>query len=168
MFCNVCGATLPDGAKFCTACGAPVIPDAPVLTPDPAPTKSEPILDMPEPTAPMYTPVAPEEPVYAAPVYNPPESIVPQSEVDSILTWGIVGLVCSFLISILGIIFSAVAMSKAKRCLNTYGYLPNQAKTGRTLGIVGLVVSIIFTVIALLFIIFIVAAMAYGVSRGFY
>ena len=52
MFCKTCGASLPDGAKFCTACGAPVIPEAPVLTPDPAPTKAEPILDMPEPTAP--------------------------------------------------------------------------------------------------------------------
>ena len=153
MFCKSCGASLPDGAKFCTACGAPVIPDAPVLTPDPAPTRAEPILDMPEPTA----------PVYAA-----PEAIVPQNIVDSILTWGIVGLVCSFVFSILGIVFSAIAMSKSKRCLNEYGYLPQQAKTGRTCGIVGLVLGIIFTVIGILALIVVIAAMAYGISNYSY
>ena len=141
MFCKTCGASLPDGAKFCTACGAPVIPEAPVLTPDPAPTKAEPILDMPEPTAPMYTPVAPEEPAYASPVYASADALVPSNVSDSVFNWGLAGLICSLFISILGIIFSAIAMGKAKRCLNDYGFLPQQAKTGRTLGIIGLVLE---------------------------
>ncbi len=157
MYCKSCGAPLTDGAKFCTACGAPVMQ----LTPDPEPPKAAPILDMPEPTAPMYTPVA-EEPVYAAPVYAAPESIIPQGTVDSIFTWGLVGLICSLFISILGIIFSAIAMGKAKRCLNEYGYLPQQAKTGRTLGIVGLILGIVFTVLGIVVLIAVIGAMAYG------
>ena len=168
MFCKTCGASLPDGAKFCTACGAPVISEPPVLTPDPTPTRAEPILDMPEPTAPMYTPVAPEEPAYTAPIYAAPESVIPQSVVDSVFNWGLAGLISSLFISILGIILSAIAMSKAQRCLNDYGYLPQQAKTGRTLGIVGLVLGIVFTVIGLIAAIVIVGAMAYGYSRYIY
>ena len=168
MYCKSCGAPLTDGANFCTACGAPVVPEPAVLTPDPTPTKAEPIMDTPQPTAPMYTPVAPEEPAYAAPIYAAPESIVPQNIVDSIFTWGLVGLITSLVISILGIIFSAIAMSKAKRCLNEYGYLPQQAKTGRTLGIVGLVLGIVFTVLGILALIMVIAAMAYGYSRVYY
>lgn len=162
MFCKTCGASLPDGAKFCTACGAPVIPEAPVLTPDPAPTKAEPILDMPEPTAPMYTPVAPEEPAYASPVYASADALVPSNISDSVFNWGLAGLICSLFISILGIIFSAIAMGKAKRCLNDYGFLPQQAKTGRTLGIIGLVIGIVSTVLGILLAFVLIGAMAYS------
>lgn len=179
MICKSCGATLPEGAHFCPDCGTPVpllpdlVPDPepakaaelPELVPDPEPPKPAPLMEVAEPTAPMYTPVEPE-PVYAQPVYAEPAQTVPQSEVDSIFTWGVVGLVCAFLFTILGIIFSAIAMSKAKRMRQTYGFLPQRAGTGRGLGIAGLIVSIVLTALGLLFLIFIIAVIAYGVSSG--
>ena len=161
MFCNSCGASLPDGAKYCTACGAPVLPEAPVLTPDPEPAKAAPIMDAPQPTAPMYTPVTESAPEYAAPVYASPDSLIPPGVADSVFNWGLAGLICSLLISVLGIIFSAIAMSKAKHCLNDYGFLPQQARNGRTMGIIGLVIGIVSTVIGILAVVLIVFAMAY-------
>lgn len=41
MFCEQCGAPIPEGAKFCEDCGAPVpqeaAPVAPVAQPEPTP-----------------------------------------------------------------------------------------------------------------------------------
>lgn len=41
MFCEQCGAPIPEGAKFCEECGAPVpqeaAPMAPVAQPEPTP-----------------------------------------------------------------------------------------------------------------------------------
>lgn len=41
MFCEQCGASLPEGANFCEECGAPVpqqaAPVAPVVQPEPKP-----------------------------------------------------------------------------------------------------------------------------------
>ena len=165
MNCNVCGTALPEGAHFCSACGAPV-PVLPELTPDPEGPKAAPLSDMPEPTAPLYAPTEPE-PVYAQPVYAEPAQMIPQNEVDSVFNWGLAGLICSLFISILGIIFSAIAMGKAKRCLNDYGFLPQQAKTGRTLGIIGLVIGIVSTVLGILLAFVLIGAMAYS-TRYFY
>ncbi len=53
------------------------------------------------------------------------------------------------LIPLLGIIFGAIAMSKAKNYALTYP-LVGKAKTGRILGIVGLVVSIVWIVLGIL------------------
>ena len=167
MTCKACGAALPEGAHFCSACGT-AVPVLPELIPDPEGLKAAPLSDMPEPTAPMYTPAEPvePEPVYAQPVYADPVQSVAQSEVDSIFTWGVVGLVCAFLFSLLGIIFSAIAISKSKRMREAYGFLPQRAGTGRSLGIAGLIISIVLTALALLFMIVIIAAIAYGVSSG--
>ena len=121
MNCNVCGAALPEGAHFCSACGAPV-PVLPELTPDPEGPKAAPLSDMPEPTAPLYAPTEPE-PVYAQPVYAEPAQAIPQNEVDSIFNWGVAGLVCAFLFTILGIVFSAIAVGKARRMNAAYGFL---------------------------------------------
>ena len=144
--------------------------ELPELVPDPEPPKPAPLMEVAEPTAPMYVPTKPEpdysEPVYAQPVYAEPSQTVPQSEVDSILGWGIAGLVCAFLMTLLGIIFSAIAMSKAKRMRQVYGFLPQRASTGRGLGIAGLIISIVLTALGLLLVIIVIAAIAYGVSSG--
>ena len=83
-------------------------------------------------------------------MYASADALVPSNVSDSVFNWGLAGLICSLFISILGIIFSAIAMGKAKRCLNDYGFLPQQAKTGRTLGIIGLVIGIVSTVLGIL------------------
>ncbi len=164
MNCNVCGAVLPEGAHFCSACGTPA-PVLPELTPEPEGPKAAPLSELPEPTAPLY---APTEPVYAQPVYAEPALSIPQSEVDSVFNWGVAGLVCAFLATILGIIFSAIAVSKARRIQRTYGFLPQQARTGRGLGIAGLIVSIVLTVLGLLLVLLIIAGAAYVVRNGGY
>ena len=77
MFCNQCGAKLPDGVKFCTVCGAPIAgaaaPSAPVkednavnyrpVAPQPTPTQTA------QPAAPQQ-PVKAAQPQSAAPVYG--------------------------------------------------------------------------------------------------
>ena len=69
---------------------------------------------MPEPTAPLYAPTEPE-PVYAQPVYAEPAQMIPQNEVDSVFNWGVAGLVCAFLFSVLGIVFSLVMVNGLAR-----------------------------------------------------
>lgn len=50
MFCEQCGAPIPEGARFCEECGAPVpqeaVPEAPVAQPEP---KSVPNPEPPKP-----------------------------------------------------------------------------------------------------------------------
>ena len=181
MFCSVCGASVSDDAKFCTSCGAPIVPTLGELQPDPAPAKAAPILDMPEPTAPMYTPVGevPAEPpaVYSepAPAYADysqdaytPLPAVPQSVIDSIFTWGLLGTIFAFNITILGIIFSAIARKKSTECLNLYGYLPGKAKAGRILSTVGLIGGIVMTVfVALIIVLYAVIIFAAFSSGAF-
>ena len=113
MFCIKCGRQIPDDAVFCPACGA---------------TQSD---QMPQAIAPNQPaawkkPVSPEEDALAG----------------SILTWGILGLAFSATV-ILGIIFSAIGLSKARRFQETYGPLHHRAKVGRILSLVGLIVSLV-------------------------
>lgn len=113
MFCIKCGRQIPDDAVFCPACGA---------------TQGD---QMPQAIAPNQPaawkkPVSPEEDALAG----------------SILTWGILGLAFSATV-ILGIIFSAIGLSKARRFRETYGPLHHRAKVGRILSLVGLIVSLV-------------------------
>ena len=163
MYCKACGAALPEGAHFCSACGAPVAV-LPELTPDPEPPRAAPLSDLPEPTAPMYAPPEPEP--CAEPVYAAPAAAISEREVDSIFNWGVAGLVCSFFIAILGIVFSAIAIGKARRMNASYGFLPQQARTGRSLGIAGLILSIVFTVLGILLVLLIIVGAAYAVRSG--
>lgn len=71
MFCTNCGAKLPDGARFCTSCGAPVeSADAnPAPIADPASAEAA-------PKAAETSENAAEEPVGAASVDDPGETVV--------------------------------------------------------------------------------------------
>lgn len=54
MFCEQCGAPIPEGAKFCEECGAPVpqeaAPVAPVAQPEPMPEPKPAPRPEPKPT----------------------------------------------------------------------------------------------------------------------
>ncbi len=95
---------------------------------------------------------------------------VPAENPTPILTWGILGVAfaCSFFLSFLGIIFSAVALSKAKKYLAANGTLPTKAKVGKGLGIGGLIGGIVLTVLFIIYIAVIALAATYIVSNGLY
>ena len=63
---------------------------------------------------------------------------------------------------ILGIIFGAIARSKASQYLAAYGVYDGKAKTGRVLGTIGLVLGIISLVIYVFAVIVIIAILASG------
>ena len=77
------------------------------------------------------------------------------------LTFGILGLVFAGS-SILGIIFSAIGLKKAKAYVEQFGELTGKAKVGRILAKVGLIFSIVMIVFWVLYIVLI----AVGVANG--
>ena len=127
--------------------------------PAPQPVYQQPVPPVP-PVQPMYQPPVP--PVYpqpVQPVYQAPVQPVIQQPVRPVydpavaaklekqaLTCGILGLSLS-LLGVPGIIFSAIAGSKASALKKLTGQLSGKAKTGYGLGKAGKIVSIIMTVI---------------------
>lgn len=106
---------------------------------------------------------APAEPS-GAPVYA--ERYEPAMSSTPVLVWGIIGLAfsCSFYFSFLGIIFSAIGLSKAKAFFAANGQLFGKAKVGKILATVGLIVSIVMTGLAVLLIAVIGAAAVSGLG----
>ena len=85
----------------------------------------------------------------------------------SVLVFGILGIAfaCTFYLSFLGIIFGAIALSKAKQYVNSGYVLTGRAKVGKILGMVGLILGIVLTVILLIVIVVaIIAAASYSGS----
>ena len=73
-----------------------------------------------------------------------------------VLVWGILGLAfaLSFYLSILGIIFSGVGLSKSKKYYCFAGYSDSgKARIGRRLSIAGMIIGIIMTTILLIVVI---------------
>ena len=136
MFCKNCGSKIEDGARFCPSCGTAVESAAPVT---PA---AEPVAQ------PVQAPV--QEPVYVAPA---PAPVQAPDNSTSVLVMGILAVaLCEF--GILGIIFGAIGLGKAKAFLLSHGILFGKAKVGRILSKVGLIVGIIMTVFWLVYFIF--------------
>ncbi len=115
MFCKNCGTQLPDDARFCPNCGNDFI--------NSTPNNSAP----PFTTQPVQTPAT--------------------VDAGSILTFGILGLAfaCTFIASLLGIIFGRIAMNKARRYQSTIGPLSPKARTGFILGKIGFILGIVMT-----------------------
>lgn len=111
-------------------------------------------------------PVQESAPVYEA---QPVTPAAPAVNTSNILVFGILGL--AFAESgILGIIFSAIALSKAKAYAAAYGNLTGKAKVGKILATVGLIVSILMVVFWVIYIIVIaaIAGAASGIGSGYY
>ena len=173
MFCQNCGTFLEEGVKFCPNCGTPIavpevvkaVAEEKPVEPrfeEPAPTVTEPVYEEPayqQPEAPVYQP---EAPVYQEPVVksNPAADALS----TPILVFGILGVAfccMPYLISIMGIIFSAIAKKKVKAFEEAGGVLSGKAKVGSILAKVGMIVSIVMTAIfAVVIIALIIAAIA--------
>lgn len=132
-FCGSCGAPIASPAstaKVCTNCGAELLEGHPLCV----------RCGMGVNQAPM-TPYSEEE---------------AKSVSSSALTFGILGIIfsSSFFISLLGVIFSCVAISKAKKYKRMTGTYLGKAGVGRGLGIGGLISGIVFSVIGFFYFIF--------------
>lgn len=178
MFCKNCGFNLPEGVAFCPQCGAkveaapaaeaapvieatpiieaaPVVEPAPVCEPAPAPA-AEPAPAF-EP-APVYAEAPKAEPVYAAAPATVNNANVEELSKDALI-WGILGLAfsCTFFLSLLGIIFSAIAKKKYAAYAAAAGTPSGKGKVGGILARVGLPVGIVMTVFFFIYIILIAA-----------
>ncbi|MBR5708772.1 MAG: zinc-ribbon domain-containing protein [Oscillospiraceae bacterium] len=123
MYCMTCGAEIPEGSEFCIKCGASQT-DLPV----PVETEEYPACE----AAPEWTwPVTP----------------------TNVLVWAILGLAfaCTFYLSFLGIIFSAIGMKKHRAYLESGAPYSTKVKVGGILSKVGLGVGIGLTALFLLY-----------------
>ena len=122
MFCNNCGANIPDGSAFCQNCGAPV-----------ASVSSAP------------------DPYRVTPAVGPYAKTVDPREREtakSVLTFGIIALAftCSWFLSFVGIIFAFIAFSKARAYERNFGPASGKAKVGKIFSIVSIPLSIVMTI----------------------
>lgn len=69
---------------------------------------------------------------------------------SQVYTYGLIGFIASFFVSIVGLIFSIISFNKAKQYQAYTGGLYNKAKTGKNFATAGLIISIVSMVIALL------------------
>ena len=138
MFCKNCGNQLAPGVIFCPNCGQR------------NEEAQQPAQQAPSFSAPTFTP--PSYTQAPRPGYN--ESPLLREAKDhaasSILTMGILGLAFAafgVIVSFLGIIFSAIALGKARNYAETYGETTGKASVGKGLAIGGLISGIVMTVI---------------------
>lgn len=119
MFCKHCGKPLDEGVKFCPNCGVALDAGAPADNP-------QPVVNI---------------------AWNDAVKEKADSLASSILTFGILGLAftATFYLSLLGLIFSCVALNKAKTYINLVGDISGKAAVGRALARPGMIVGIIYT-----------------------
>ncbi len=166
MFCQNCGTFLEDGTKFCPNCGTPVAAPQPACEPEPAQTVYEEPVVAAQPVCEQ-----PQEPVYQQPAEPVQQPVVQENPAAAalstpILIFGIMGIAfaCTFYLSFLGIIFSAIAKGKVKQYLAEGGVLSGKAKVGSILAKVGLILGIVLTV---LFVVWLMAIIVAAVSKGY-
>ena len=144
MFCPVCGTLNEDTVPYCGGCGRPLIPQQPVYQ---QPVRQEPVYQQPVRQYPIYQPQG--LPVH--PYWQPPQLAVKTPVPGRGL--GIAGLILgiasllfgvvwflSGICAVLAIIFSAVALAKAKQA----GRFNGMALGGLLCGAIGLAVAALF------------------------
>ena len=140
--CKNCSAPLGEGAKFCAKCGAEQIEH-----------KFCGICNAPlEENAKFCTTCGAST--------EPPKDPAEDECADKALVFGILGAAfsLSFWLSFLGIIFSAIGLSKFKKYIGYAGEIKNaKAAVGRGLSIGGLATGIFFTFIAIIYICAVIA-----------
>lgn len=112
---------MDEGVKFCPNCGVSLEAGTPVDNP-------QPVVNI---------------------TWNDAVKGTADSLASSILTFGILGLAftATFYLSLLGLIFSCVALNKAKSYINLMGDINGKAAVGRALARPGMIVGIIYTAI---------------------
>ena len=122
MFCNRCGANVPEGSAFCQNCGAPVASVS---------AQSDPYRVTPK-ADPYVKPVDPRE----------------REASKSVLTFGIIALAfsCTGIFSFVGFIFAFITRSKVKAYESEFGPATGKAQIGKTFYIVSIPLSIAVTV----------------------
>ncbi|NLD57359.1 MAG: zinc ribbon domain-containing protein, partial [Methanomicrobiales archaeon] len=80
MFCQKCGKSNPDHARFCENCGAPLQQVPPQVYQQPAPAY---------PQQPVY-----QQPVYQQPVYPQAQQFIPRGAIRSPGIAGVLSFVC--------------------------------------------------------------------------
>lgn len=122
---------------------------APAYAPAPAP-------------APAPVPVTPVQPVYASapvtPISNTPAG--DPALAQNILVMGIISVALACFVSIAGIIFGAIGLSKAKKFAEENGQLFGKAKVGKFLSLGGLIASCVMTAYYAMYILSFILAFA--------
>lgn len=149
MFCNKCGAPIPEDSAFCNNCGAPV------AEPEKAVEESAETPAFEENTAEIVpaAPVAPA-PVEASAAPARSSSCEENEAAKSIMISGI--LACAFtytgVLAIVGLIFALITRSKVKAYESTYGPAHHKAKIGKIMSVVCIPVSIVLTVLVIIYV----------------
>ena len=139
MFCQQCGAQIPDNTIFCPYCSA----------------EQQPLSPQPYNAAPVN------------PLANDPEASADASPVLTWGIIGL-AFASSFYLSFLGIIFSAIGRSKANAYQAKYGILFGKSKVGSILSKIGLILGIVLTVFLVIYIVGIIYLYdEYGLSGIF-
>ncbi|MBQ9680128.1 MAG: zinc-ribbon domain-containing protein [Ruminococcus sp.] len=164
-------------------------PEQPQYAQPVQPEPAQPVYAQPvqQPEQPRYA--QPAQPQYAQPQYQPQqydfaqpqynagmpmEDPVERSMSKSVLVFGILAISFAFIpyVNFLGIIFGAIALSKAKKYAASGYVLSGRAKTGKILGLVGLIAGIVCTLFWMIIIIAVIigATSSYNnyYSSGYY
>ena len=141
MICPVCGTLNEDHVPFCGGCGGRLVPLQPV---NPQPAYQQPVYQQPvyqAPNPPVYPYWQPNHPAMKAPVpgkgFGVAGMILGIASLLLFSLWIVAGI-CA----VLAIIFSAVALSKAKQAGRNNG----MALAGLICGAVGLAIAVLFGV----------------------
>ena len=159
MFCESCGALIPDGQSFCSNCGAaapvqpalqaapqPVQPVQQYAEPTPQPVQqyAQPAPQPVQPVQQYVQPVQQAQPVYAQPVVAIPAQ--PRKSSGMAIAGLIMGIfalvlcwfpVVNWILGLLGLIFSIIGIAKKN------GGAKGAAIAGLILTILGVVLSVV-------------------------